>query len=86
VDPHATAFVAALSRAGARPAVNDDGSIVASGLTSADVGELAADQELTVHELTPLRASLEDVFMEPPAPRSNTARTTTGSADALPTR
>jgi ABC-2 type transport system ATP-binding protein len=37
---------------------------MASGLTSADIGELAADQELTVHELTPLRASLEDVFME----------------------
>ncbi len=34
------------------------------GLSSADIGELAADQELTVHELTPLRASLEDVFMD----------------------
>ena len=51
-------------RAGARPAVEADGAIVASGLSSADIGELAADQELTVHELTPLRASLEDVFME----------------------
>ena len=57
-------FVAALSQVGARPAVEDDGAIVASGLSSADIGELAADQELTVHELTPLRASLEDVFME----------------------
>jgi ABC-2 type transport system ATP-binding protein len=64
VTPTPQRFVAALSRAGARPAVNDDGSIVASGLTSADIGELAADQELTVHELTPMRASLEDVFME----------------------
>jgi ABC-2 type transport system ATP-binding protein len=64
VTPTPQRFVAALSRAGARPAVNDDGSIVASGLTSADIGELAADQEFTVHELTPLRASLEDVFME----------------------
>ena len=35
-----------------------------TGLSSADIGELAADQALTVHELTPLRASLEDVFME----------------------
>jgi ABC-2 type transport system ATP-binding protein len=64
VTPTPQRFVAALSRAGARPAVQDDGAIVVSGVTSADVGELAADQELTVHELTPLRASLEDVFME----------------------
>ena len=34
------------------------------GLSSVDIGELAAQQALTVHELTPLRASLEDVFME----------------------
>ena len=33
-------------------------------MSSADIGELAADQELTVHELTPVHASLEDVFME----------------------
>ena len=39
----------------ARPSVEADGGIVASGLSSADIGELAADQELTVHELTPLR-------------------------------
>jgi ABC-2 type transport system ATP-binding protein len=64
VTPTPQRFVAALSRAGARPAVEADGAIVASGLSSADIGQLAADQELTVHELTPLRASLEDVFME----------------------
>ena len=64
VTPTPQRFVAALSRAGARPAVEADGAIVASGLSSAVIGELAADQELTVHELTPLRASLEDVFME----------------------
>ncbi len=64
VTPTPQRFVAALSRAGARPAVQNDGAIVASGLSSAQVGELAADHELTVHELTPLRASLEDVFME----------------------
>jgi ABC-2 type transport system ATP-binding protein len=64
VTPTPQRFVAALSRAGARPSVEDDGAIVASGLSSADIGELAADQQLTVHELTPVRASLEDVFME----------------------
>ena len=54
-DAHAAALCRSPSRAGARPAVHDDGSIVASGLSSADIGELAAGQELTVHELTPLR-------------------------------
>jgi ABC-2 type transport system ATP-binding protein len=64
VTPTPQRFVAALTRSGARPAVEDDGAIVVSGVSSADIGELAAHQALTVHELTPLRASLEDVFME----------------------
>jgi ABC-2 type transport system ATP-binding protein len=64
VTPTPQRFVAVLSRVGARPSVDRDGAIVASGLSSAEIGDLAADQELTVHELTPLRASLEDVFME----------------------
>ena len=64
VTPTPQRFAAVLSRVGARPSVDRDGVIVASGLSSADIGELAADQELTLHELTPLRASLEDVFME----------------------
>jgi ABC-2 type transport system ATP-binding protein len=33
-------------------------------MTSAQVGDIAAHRSLTVHELVPLRASLEDVFME----------------------
>jgi ABC-2 type transport system ATP-binding protein len=65
VTPTPQRFVSALARAGARPTVDpDDGAIVVTGLSSADVGELAADQELTVHELTPVHASLEEVFME----------------------
>ncbi len=89
VTPTPQRFVAALSRAGARPSVHDDGSIVTSGLSSAHIGELAADQELTVHELTPLRASLEDVFMELTSAsveyRSLT-RDQPAAPDALPTR
>jgi ABC-2 type transport system ATP-binding protein len=33
-------------------------------MTAAEVGELASHRSLTVHELVPLRASLEDAFME----------------------
>jgi ABC-2 type transport system ATP-binding protein len=89
VTPTPQRFVAALTRAGARPAVQDDGAIVVSGLNAVDVGELAADQELTMHEPTPLRASLEDVFMELTSTsvdyRSNT-RDHQAVPDALPAR
>jgi ABC-2 type transport system ATP-binding protein len=65
VTPTPQRFVSALTRAGGRPTVDaDDGAIVVTGLSAADIGDLAAGQELTVHELTPVRASLEEVFME----------------------
>ena len=37
---------------------------MATGLTAAQIGDLATDRCLTVHELSPLRGSLEDAFME----------------------
>jgi ABC-2 type transport system ATP-binding protein len=64
VTPMAQTLVSALSGAGAGVTVDDDGAIVVTGMTSAQVGDLAANRSLTVHELVPLRASLEDVFME----------------------
>ena len=64
VTPTPQRFVSVLGRAGARPTVDADGAIVVKGLSSSAIGELAAGQALTLHELTPVRASLEDVFME----------------------
>ncbi len=64
VTPTPQRFVSALSRAGARPSVDADGSIVVTGMRPADIGELAAAARLVVHELTPVRGSLEDAFME----------------------
>jgi ABC-2 type transport system ATP-binding protein len=64
VTPTAGTFVSALHRAGAEATVDGDGAIVVTGMTAAEVGDLAADRSLVVHELVPLRASLEDVFME----------------------
>jgi ABC-2 type transport system ATP-binding protein len=64
VTPTSTALVTALLGAGASFTEVEDGAIVVTGMTSADVGELAARNSLTMHELTPLRASLEDAFME----------------------
>lgn len=90
VSPTPQRFVAALSRSGLRPAVHDDGSIVVSGMSSSAIGELAADQALTVHELTPLRASLEDVFMELTSSsveyRAHTSDHQAAVPDALPAR
>jgi ABC-2 type transport system ATP-binding protein len=64
VTPTPQLLVTALSRAGARPAVEPDGAIVVKGLTTAQVGDVAGEHALTLHELTPVRASLEDAFME----------------------
>ena len=64
VTPMASEFSAALSRGGASVAVDGDGALHVQGLTSAQVGDLASEQRLTVHELAPVTASLEDAFME----------------------
>jgi len=64
VTPITERFVSALRTAGADTSVSEDGAIIASGMTASEIGQLASDLALTVHELSPLRASLEDAFME----------------------
>ncbi len=64
VTPTPQLLVSALSKEGVRPAVSEDGGIVVTGVPSARIGEIAAQASLTLHELTPIRASLEDAFME----------------------
>jgi ABC-2 type transport system ATP-binding protein len=64
VTPTPQLMVTALSNEGVRPTVSDDGGIVVTGVPSARIGEIAARSSLTLHELTPIRASLEDAFME----------------------
>jgi ABC-2 type transport system ATP-binding protein len=41
-----------------------DGSLTVHGLTAAQVGDLAFDHSVRLHELTVVRASLESAFME----------------------
>ena len=64
VTPTPQLMVSALSKQGVRPTVSEDGGIVVTGVPSARIGEIAAEASLTLHELTPIRASLEDAFME----------------------
>jgi ABC-2 type transport system ATP-binding protein len=44
--------------------INADGSLTVRGLTAAQVGDLAFDHGVRLHELTVVRASLEAAFME----------------------
>jgi ABC-2 type transport system ATP-binding protein len=64
VSPTPGALVAALQRAGGTTSLDDDGAVIVTGMTSAQIGDMAASTPLTIHELIPLRASLEDAFME----------------------
>src|SRR5579863_337395 len=62
-SPQQPALAEALSAAGGRSERLDDGSLQVFGLTSDQIGEIAAAQQFVLHELTPLQVSLEDAFM-----------------------
>jgi ABC-2 type transport system ATP-binding protein len=61
-----TASATTASAATAKPTVTteSDGSLTVHGLTAAQVGDLAFDHGVRLHELTVVRASLEAAFME----------------------
>jgi ABC-2 type transport system ATP-binding protein len=59
-----TELTDALADAGAHVADDDDGAMCVSGMCAAEIGELAASVGVTLHELSPQMASLEDAFME----------------------
>ncbi|MEU3459664.1 ABC transporter ATP-binding protein [Streptomyces sp. NPDC006733] len=54
----------ALAAARITPVVTGDGSFEIEDGDPARIGELAAKHQLTLHELSPQRASLEDAFMQ----------------------
>ncbi|MFC5029720.1 ATP-binding cassette domain-containing protein [Streptomyces sp. So13.3] len=54
----------ALAAAQITPVVTGDGSFEIEGGDPARIGELAAKHQLTLHELSPQRASLEEAFMQ----------------------
>jgi ABC-2 type transport system ATP-binding protein len=41
-----------------------DSALEVSGLTAEQIGDIAADHQVRLHELTPQQASLEEAFME----------------------
>lgn len=64
VTPRVDRFAGALREAGATVNVTGDDEIAVFGLSSADIGRMAAHRSVTLYELTPVRGSLEDAFMQ----------------------
>jgi len=64
VTPARAELTQELETRGAGVVLEDDGAITVSGMTSGEIGGIAQARSLVLHELTPVRASLEDAFME----------------------
>ena len=63
-----------------------DGALSVSGLSAEAIGDLAAEQGVRLHELTPLTASLEEAFMDltRESVEFHGAEHTTGTSAAMP--
>ena len=53
-----------LRAAGAGVRSRDDGGLLVTGLDAARIGDLALESGVALHELSPVQASLEEVFMD----------------------
>jgi ABC-2 type transport system ATP-binding protein len=63
-SPQAGELAAAASAAGAAVRNDEDGALMLLGMTAAQVGDLAFEHGIRIHELAPAHASLEQAFME----------------------
>lgn len=64
VTPDATALAALLAGKGVTITSRETSKLEVSGLEAAQIGEVAASNHLRLHELTPVRASLETAYLE----------------------
>ena len=62
--PQANQLAKAVAEAGGSAVSGDNGTLLVSGLVAAQVGDLAFEHLVRLHELTVVRASLEAAFME----------------------
>ena len=62
--PDPAGLRAAVERAGGQIEAGDDGELLVTGIDAASVGDAAHGAQVALHELTPVKASLEEVFME----------------------
>jgi ABC-2 type transport system ATP-binding protein len=63
-SPQADVLAGDLARPGVRVEVLSEGRLRVTGLSAAAIGAAAAAEALVLHELTTVRLSLEEVFME----------------------
>jgi len=64
VSPQAGVLRTSIEQRGGSVAIEGDDTLVVTGLDCREVGTLAAQDGLTLFELSPQRASLEEAFME----------------------
>src|ERR1700722_5670912 len=62
--PAADQLVRAVTAKGATTSTDDDGAIEVRGMSTEQIGDLAFGEGIRLHELTTVRASLEEAFME----------------------
>jgi ABC-2 type transport system ATP-binding protein len=62
--PQPEELTKALAAASAAAVGNEDGTLTVRGLSPDRIGDIAFEQGVRLHELTPTRASLEAAFME----------------------
>jgi ABC-2 type transport system ATP-binding protein len=63
-SPAGGTLASLLTRHGAAVTAHTGGALAVTGLDAAAIGDLASAHRITVHELTPRHASLEEAFME----------------------
>jgi ABC-2 type transport system ATP-binding protein len=57
-------FREAMRHSGATVVQEEDGALSVSGLSAQEIGDIAFDRRLPLHQLSPQLASLEEAFME----------------------
>ena len=62
--PSPDQLVMAVAAAGGKATAENDGTLVVQGMTADQVGDIAFDKGVRLHELTIMRASLEEAYME----------------------
>jgi len=62
--PSSDQLVRAVTAKGATADTDDDGAIEVRGMSIEQIGDLAFSEGIRLHELTIVRASLEEAFME----------------------
>jgi len=63
-SPHAPALADSLRRGGMGVTEQPDGALLVTGTTAEAIGDFAAQHRVPLHELTPVKSSLEEAYLE----------------------